>query len=247
MILRLLILSLLLSACAKETDPQRIVDRAIDAHGGDHLNQVKIEFDFRGRRFTIMLDGGLFQYQREWQDSTGQIRDVLNNDGVYREVDGRRIEPTPELRRSIESGVNSVCYFVLLPFRLNDPAVRKHYLGTAVLEGEPYHKVEVSFRKEGGGRDYEDRFVYWFHRERYTMDYLAYGFHVDDGGTRFRESLSSRVVGGIRFDDYRNYTSPLFPDPTDTIERYDSLFAVGAVEHVSDIILENVRVSELRP
>ena len=236
---------LLFLSCGDDTDPQKIVDRAISAHGGKEMKHVEIEFDFRGRHFTILQDGGRFQYQREWSDSTGRIRDVLNNDGVYREVDGSRAELSPRLRRSIESGVNSVAYFVLLPFRLNDSAVRKRYIEAATIGDEPYHEIEVTFEREGGGRDYDDRFVYWFHRDRHTMDYLAYGFHVDDGGTRFREAVNVRVIGGIRFADHINYTSSLLPSPTDSVETYDDLFESGRLEHLSDILLENISVRKL--
>ena len=75
---------------------------------------------------------------------------------------------------------------------LGDPAVQPRYLGVDTLQGEPYHEIEVTFRQDGGGRDYEDRFIYWIHPERHTMDYLAYGFHIDDGGARFREATQER-------------------------------------------------------
>jgi hypothetical protein len=233
-------------SCGDESDPQKIINRAISTHGGEDTRHVEIEFDFRGRHFTILQDGGRFQYEREWSDSTGRIRDVLSNEGVYREVNGKRVDLSTRLRRSVESGVNSVSYFVLLPFRLNDAAVRKRYLEATTLRGEPYHEIEVTFEKEGGGRDYDDRFVYWFHRDRHTMDYLAYGFHIDDGGTRFRKAVNVRVIGGIRFADHVNYTSALFPSPTDSVENYDDLFERGRVEHLSDIVLENVEVRQLR-
>jgi hypothetical protein len=232
----------LLAACAAESDPQAIVDRAIEAHGGDVLRHSIVSFDFRGRHFQAARDGGRFTYERRFTDSTGSIRDVLTNDDLYREVDGRRVVLTEERLRSVERGVNSVLYFALLPFNLNDPAVQKRYLGATEIEGEPYHEVEVTFRQEGGGRDYQDRFVYWFHARRHTMDYLAYTFEEDGGGTRFRKALNPRTVGGVRFADYANYTADTLGR---AIERYDDLLPTGTLTPFSAIVLENIRVQPL--
>ena len=243
----LLLGSLLLGACASspDADPQAIVDRAIAAHGGERLDRAEVEFDFRGRHFTVTRDDGQFTYARTYTDSTGaDVRDVLTNDGVYREVDGERVALSEEERLGVESGVNSVVYFALLPYFLNDPAVQKRYLGEASVEGEPYDKVEVTFRKEGGGQDYEDRFVYWFHRDRHTMDYLAYTFHVNGGGTRFRQAVNPRTVGGVRFADYLNGGADTLGTP---IERYDEMLAAGEIDSISEIRLENIEVRPLAP
>jgi hypothetical protein len=234
-----LTLFLFLSACATGPDAQAIVDRAIRTHGGQVLRSAVVEFDFRDRSFRATRDGGIYRYERMFADTSGRIHDIMTNDSLYREVDGVRVPLTDAQRRSIESGVNSVIYFALLPFNLNDPAVRKQYLEEAVVEGEPYHKIEVTFDQEGGGRGYEDRFVYWIHRDRYTMDYLAYRFYEDQGGTRFRRAVNPRVIGGVLFADYENFTADTLEE---AIEGYDEILEAGALRLVSRIDLENIRV-----
>ena len=241
--LALLLALLVLPACRTTTEAEAIVARAIEAHGGDVLRHSRVTFDFRGRSFSATHDGGLFRYERTFRDSTGLVHDVLANDTLYREVDGARVDLTDAQRRSVESGVNSVIYFALLPFKLDDPAVQTRYLDSTRVRGEPYHEIEITFAREGGGRGYRDRYVYWFHRDRHTMDYLAYAFEEDGGGTRFRETLGTRTLGGVRFADYRNYTAGTLGT---AIERYDELAGTDALEHVSDVVLENVRVEPLR-
>jgi hypothetical protein len=243
----LLLCAIQWAACTEdEMDPQRIVDRAIDAHGGaDQLDGAIIQFDFRDRRFTLRHDGGHFRYERTFPDSSVRIHDVLANDGVYREIAGDRIVLSDSMRRSVTSGVNSVAYFALLPFKLNDPAVKKRYLGADSVRQEPYHKVEITFEQERGGRAYEDRFVYWFHRDRHTMDYFAYDFEEDGGGTRFREAVRPRRIDGLLFVDYINYMSDLIPSPGDSIEHYDRALEAGNVRVLSEINLENISVKPI--
>lgn len=242
-----------LAACGGEPSEQTPVDnkaaeivrQAVLAHGGEHADRVKIGYDFREYRYAIILDGGFFQYERERPDSAGYIRDVLNNDGFYREIDGVRINLPEERAARYAFSLNAVSYFVLLPFKLTDDAVQASYLGETTVKDEPYHEVEVTFRQEGGGLDYQDRFVYWFHRDRHTMDYFAYDFDTDDSGTRFREAYNARTVGGIRFQDYLNFTSTVIAEPGDPIEQMDSLLDAQELDTVSVIEKTGVVVEEI--
>lgn len=228
--------------CDRRPLEQLVVDRAIEVHGGEHLDGKIIEYDFREYHYTFKLDGGLFHYERSRMDTAGFLRDVLTNDGFYREIGGERIDLPEERIEAYSASVNSVAYFALLPFKLNDEAARKRYLGEEQIDGETYHEIEITFRPEGGGRDYQDRFVYWFHRDDYTMDYLAYDYVSDEGGTRFRKAVNPRTIGGIRFQDYENYRSMEIDRPGDPIERMDDEYDRGTLELVSMIEKTNVTV-----
>lgn len=221
---------------------QRIIDQAVATHGGEALLSSHISFDFRKKRYEVQLNRGQFTYESTGEDSTGAlVHDVLTNDSFTRTADGQPISLSEEDRQRYGNSLNSVVYFVLLPYPLNDPAVSKEYLGEAALKGEPYHKIRVTFSQEGGGSDFNDEYIYWIHQERHTMDYLAYSFEVNGGGTRFREACNVREIEGIRFADYVNYEST-----TDNfaLEDYDQLFEAGKVKELSRISTENVRVKK---
>lgn len=234
-----LFLSVLVISCSSRPDAQSIVDKAIEVHGGDTYKQSYIEFKFRDRTYTVTRDGGRYIYTRELRDSTGVTFDKMDNDGFVRTINGEEVDLSEEEIRNYSNSVNSVVYFALLPYALNDAAVLKEYLGTQEIKGEPYHKVHVSFKPDGGGKDHEDTFVYWFHQDDYTMDYLAYKFHVDGGGIRFRDATKTRMVNGIRFADYDNYKQVEKEVP---LQKYDSLFVNDKLEMVSEINLENIEV-----
>lgn len=232
---------LLVTACepAKLTDPQAIVERAIEAHGGDLIENATVTFTYRDRDYILKRDNGMFHYSRTYTDTTGNVYEVLSNDSLYRAENGSIIELDEERYLALESSMNSITYFFMLPYRLNDPAVIKEYVGETEIEGEPYYEVLVAFEQEGGGRDFEDRFLYWFHQDTFTMDYLAYEFHVDDGGIRFRKADNIRTIDGIRFQDYLNYNSSL--TGTD-LENFDEYFSKGAFELLSEIRKEDIQV-----
>lgn len=217
-----------------------IINQSIAAHGGDKIENSRIAFDFRDRHYISDRQGGQFTYERIWQDTSGdQYRDVLTNEKLYREINGEKVTLTAKDSAAYANSTNSVLYFALLPYYLNDPAVQKSYLGRGDIKGQQYHKIKVTFRQEGGGKDYEDEFVYWIHPEELTMDYLAYNYITDGGGARFREAYNVRHIEGIRFADHVNY-KPL-PD-TRAVETFDHLFNQGQMEELSRIETENIEV-----
>ncbi len=224
-----------------DAESQRIIDAAIAAHGGEHLQKHHIEFEFRSRTYKSIRDGGIFQYERIFIDSSGQhFRDVLTNDGFVRYIDGEVADITDERKKAYSSSVNSVIYFALLPYFLTDPAVQSQYIDEVAIQGEPYHKVKVTFTQEGGGKDYQDEFIYWFHQDRHTMDYLTYNYLTDGGGSRFRQAINPREIGGIRFTDYINYKHP---KETRNIMDFDRLFEAGGLDSLSLIATENIIVN----
>ncbi|MCA1803516.1 MAG: hypothetical protein LC662_13795 [Rhodothermaceae bacterium] len=237
-----LTMAMLLIACSHQEvvpEAQRIIDRSIEVHGGDRYLSSEITFTFRDIDYLARRENGLFSYERRFTGEQGEIHDVYNNAGFTRSING---EPEPlddEYAGRYRRSVNSVIYFALLPYALNDPAVRKNYLGRETIGNSDYHKIEVTFEQEGGGSDFEDVFIYWIHPETYTMDYLAYEFFTDGGGIRFREALNPGEIGGIRFADYNNYRPA-----SETVTVYDTgvAFNEGRLEMVSVISLENVRV-----
>ena len=241
-LISILTLGFLLFSCG-DRQAQRIVDEAISAHGGEAFESMELSFDFRKRHYTATRDNGMFTYTREFTDSTGSIKDVLSNDGFTRYVDGSIIDLPDKRKKAFTSSVNSVIYFALLPFGLNDDAVNKEWIRGTEIGGNRYEVVRVTFDETAGGSDHQDIFLYWFNSETYTMDYLAYTYETDGGGLRFRKAVNPRVVGGIRVQDYINYKPK---DETIPLDSLEPLFVRGELEILSEIRQENVVVDELR-
>ena len=234
---------LILQSCDSSLkDPQEIVDRAIEKAGGERFENLEMEFDLRDRQYKVTRNNGHFSYERIFRDSTYTIHDFLTNDGFSRKINDQPHAVPDSMAVRYNRSVNSVVYFALLPFGLNDAAVNKRLLGEITLEEKPYYKVEVTFDEEGGGEDFEDVFVYWIHQWDLTVDYMSYSFQVNGGGTRFRKAYNVRNVNGIRVADYINY-KPKQPNPA--VQTHDSLFLKHELEELSRIELKNVRVNLL--
>jgi len=234
----------LFASCSSRTEAEKIIDKAIEAHGGDIYDNSKIEFDFRNIHYTIFKAANEFEYIREFSDSTGNVVDLLNNEGFIRTVNGAKIDTlSEEWIGKYSRSVNSVAYFAFLPYGLNDASVFKTSLGETEINGEKYDLIKVTFAEEGGGDDFDDEFLYWIGKEDSIIDFMAYSYHTDGGGVRMREVSAVQEVGGIRFQNYLNLKPA---DESVSVEKMQELYDTGDLELLSEINLENIKVGPLK-
>ncbi|MEO8796070.1 MAG: DUF6503 family protein, partial [Daejeonella sp.] len=231
-----LFLASIFSACSKP-NADSIVNKSIAYHQMDKLKNSTLEFTFRNFRVKAMQKDGRYKYERLFTDSTGKVHDILTNSEFKRLVNDQQVKLDTASEAKYSRSINSLVYFTFLPLKLNDEAVQKKYLGETKIKGKDYYKIEVSFRKEGGGKDFEDVYYYWFDTQDYSMDYLAYSA----GGNRMREVLKQDTVSGIIFQDYINYQSPLGDSITPVI-KYDSLLNAGKLRELSRIEMTDIVV-----
>ena len=241
-LLSILLLTVVIVSCKQRETPltaQAIVDEAIANSCNGNCDHAIIDFTFRDRCYVSKRDGGNYQYERITTDSTGITHDILTNNGFQRYKNDTLVKVPDSMVTRYSNSINSVHYFAQLPYGLNAPAARKEIVGEVIIRGEPYFEIAVNFVKESGGKDFEDKFVFWIHKENYTVDYFAYSYATDGGGIRFREAYNSRIIKGIRFVDYNNFK----PKSLEVaLTDLDDLFEKGELNLLSKIETESVGV-----
>lgn len=242
-LLQIISILLLFVSCKQEKPPltaQEIIDKTIENAGGDAYKQATIAFTFRDTKYSSKQNNGQYELTRTYTDSLGEVRDVLTNMGFERFVNALKITLADSTAAKYANSVNSVLYFVQLPYGLNAPAVKKELVGEAEIEGKKYYEIQVTFAQEGGGAEHEDEYLYWIAQDEFTVDYFAYKFFTDAGGIRFRKAYNPRTINGLRFVDYHNYKV----DPWESVDlkTVDELFEAGKLELLSEIKTEDVSV-----
>lgn len=244
-----ILLLLVLLACAEgagETvvaDRSRvddIIDSAIAFHGGERYDDMRVSFRLRDRDYSIFRKGGNFVYTSQHSGSLGIYKRELSNAGFVESMDGKVLVLTAKDSLSHAESLNSVVYFTLLPYFLNDPAVFKTLDGKDTLNQNIYHRVKVTFAEQGGGVDHDDVYYYWFDVGDYSMDYLAYSFSVNDGGSRFRKAINMRRINGIVFQDFENYKGPA----PDSLEHIAGMYKTGKLKLLSTVNISQISVSK---
>jgi hypothetical protein len=215
---------------------QKIIDKAVEAHGGQLYHSAHYSFLFRENLYTFKNNNNQFYYTKKVIKDNNTFLDELNNGQLSRTKNGDPMVLSEKDMKSAKGAINSVVYFVMLPFKLNDKAVNKTYIEQTIIKNKTYDVIGVTFKKEGGGDDYDDVFHYWINTTTNKIDYLAYKYHVNGGGVRFRRAYNVRNIDGIIFQDYVNYKAK-----KDVVLRdLPTLFEDGKLKELSKIKTEHI-------
>ncbi|MDB4205254.1 deoxyribose-phosphate aldolase [Polaribacter sp.] len=221
---------------------EQIIDKAILFSGADKIGNSEVSFKFRDKEYAAIRKNGYFQLSRTLTKDSASIKEVITNNGFQRLI-YKKVVKVPDSMVSVYSNaINSVHYFSVLPFGLKDKAVRKKLLKPTNLKGKEYYKIEVTFSENGGGEDFEDVFIYWIGKEDFLIDYLAYSYHTNGGGKRFRVLKEACLKNGVRFVDYLNY-KPL--NSAVNLIDIDVEYERNQLKKVSEVILEDIKVKFL--
>lgn len=248
--LYLVLLGLVLYNCKEEKSiieltADEIVTKSIEKAGGKLFENSVVRFDFRDKFYVARRYKGQFSLIRMFKDNNDSVFDLLTNNDFDRFINDSRVILEDSMKAKFSASVNSVHYFSVLPYGLNAEAVNRTLLGSEKIRNKDYYKIKVTFNPDGGGEDYEDVFVYWFERENFKVEYLAYSYNEEDGlGMRFREAYNERYIEGIRFVDYNNYKAE-----NNTLELFDlgKAFEEDKLKLLSKIELQNIEVDLLKP
>jgi len=225
-------------SCHSGPSAEEIIQQSILSSGGDAYENSTIAFDFREHRYLVIRSKGEWEMRRIKRDSSNIQLDRYSSDNFGRFVNGKMVELPDSMIFKYKESINSVFYFALLPYKLDDVAVISKRLEDETIEGKAYYKIEIRFQEEGGGEDFQDVFIYWFDHSDYSLDYLAYSYETDGGGLRFRKAYNERVIEGIRFVDYVNYKAPKDMELESLAEKFEAV----ELEELSRIELENIKV-----
>lgn len=214
------------------TEAEQLINKAIEAHGGDLYKKADYSFVFRQKQYRFTNNDENYTYSVEFTDENNLItKDKLTNETFTRTSNGALATLSKEDQDKYSAALNSVIYFTLLPYKLNDASVFKKYIEQTTIKGVSYAVIQVTFSEDGGGEDHEDVYHYWINETTNKIDYLAYNYHVNGGGARFRTAFNSRVIDGITFQDYINWEAP-YEIPLKDIP---ALYEKGELREVSRI------------
>ena len=230
---------ILLTACS-ESKEKDIIKKCIAAHGGDAYQELHASFKFRDMSYEIENNHGLYAYTRYQKDSSGlTVKDILTNEGFQRFVDNQAVSLPDSMVSKYSQSVNSVAYFFLLPFGLEQENVWKTYKGETIIGSQKYHEIHVAFDPEKGGVDHQDEYIFWINTESYTLDYFAYNYETNGGGSRLREATKRHNIKGFIFQDYNNYGLETKEVKLSTLP---SILNRGDLPLLSTIENENIKV-----
>lgn len=224
------------------TKVETILEKTLKAHGDSLYITADYLFEFRGNTYQFKNTKDTVIYIKTIKNGNSVQMDQLKNGKFSRVIDGQEVKLDSKAISSATGSLNSVLYFATLPHKLTDAAVIKTYIGETTIRDNNYDLLKITFKQEGGGEDFDDVFMYWIHQDSHTIDYLAYSYHVNKGGIRFRSAYNRRNIEGILFQDYVNYKADL----NTPLESLGKLYEDGKLEEMSKIETESVRSLKIK-
>lgn len=213
-----------------------IVDRAIEAHGGKLYDNADYSFVFRGTKYRFQNNETTYAYSSEIQKGDSLIKNVMTADKFERSINSNLQALNKEKTSQYSEALNSVIYFAMLPYKLQDASVNRKFIEETTIKDKQYDVVRVTFGQDGGGKDFDDEFHYWINKQTHKIDYIAYNYRTNNGGVRFRTAFNTRVIDGITFQDYINYEAPL----ETPLKDLPILYEQGKLKEVSQILTETI-------
>ena len=240
---KIILLFLILVSCSNSShiSTSQIINKSIKAHGWDQ-DDFSIVFDFRDYQYELKRKNKFYSFQRTTKKEGNVVKDLMSSKKkLKRFINDKSVELSDSMTNVFSNSLNSVMYFFQLPRPLKDEAVITKYLGLAKIFNEKYWTIKVTFKENGGGKDYQDEFRYWININNGQIDYLAYNYLTEGGGTRFRQAVNKQLNQGFIFQDYINFK------PNVKFVSLDSLpilFEAGNLIKVSNIKNKNIRVTK---
>ena len=234
------LLCIFLLGCSSEYSKEKqIIEKSVQVYGWNQ-KEFSIVFDFRDYKYKLTRKPNFFSYQRSTVKKGVLVRDVMtSNSKLKRYLDENPFILSDSLTDIYSNSLNSVMYFFQLPRPLNDPAVIANYNGEKAISNKVYWTLKVKFQEKDGGKDFQDEFRYWIDPKSGYIDYLAYSYLTDGGGTRFRKAKNVRENNGFIFQDYTNFRPVKKFTPLDSLP---ILYEKGKLILVSEIENKNIKV-----
>jgi hypothetical protein len=229
-----ILLLVILSCEEKPLSSDTVIENSLMYHGGTAYDTLAVHFQFRDKAYKVQLKEGAYSYRRIFKDTLdNKIIDLLTNNGFFREINDSSTSISTKDSSAYANALNSVQYFALLPYGLQQPAVHSELLATQNIAGKEYYAVNVNFSKSNGGKDFDDEFIYWIDKKDFSMDYFAYKYNTDGGGIRFRKAYNVRTINGVVFQDYENYQV----EKGTELLQIPELYSAGGLKLLSQIAL----------
>jgi len=213
-----------------------IAEEVMEALGGQeswHATRY-IRFSFFGFR-THYWDKSTGRHRVSWTDrESGQSHVVLMNlnTGEGRAyTDGTEITDAEALNRFLERArgawINDT-YWLLMPYKLQDPGVDLAYAGEEVVDGIVYDKLHLSFNDVGNTPG--DEYWAYINRETRLMDKWVYLLQL-------REGQDERSRGEWKWNDWRSYGGIMLSAERERMDgQKRSHEDVAVFEHVDDVV-----------
>jgi hypothetical protein len=184
---------LLAFGCTKHLTVNDIIDKSINAYGGQKVLNSNIQFDFRKKHYQAKYHNNRYELTRSFSDSTGNYVDILNNDGFTRTYNATLVSLNEEWKGKYSRSINSVIYFFRVPFNMKDGAVIPELIDQNTFYVD---YMAYSYSTSGGGKRFRETINQRDVNGLHVVDYINY--EPEDMGVAIEEYDKYFLEDGLK-------------------------------------------------
>ena len=227
-----------------QLDGKTLLNKAIEAHGGDLFKQSTVAFELNNYEFQFTRDGYNYDYSMTRANDTLIATMRAFNGGMEYTENGAVSTQGARMDNIVRNRVNSVAYEFYIPYDFTTNDVVQTYLGDEFMRGRKYHKVKITFKTPEGGTPDLRAFVLWIDAETFEIDFVAKENDSASGRKQFSAAAYKRRVGGMLFSDFEIYQTP-GRNREVSIDSIGMAYGAGAMQRVTVTTYKNITVTPL--
>ena len=180
-----LFLLLVVFGCEQPLDPDTIIEKSVETHGGWESYYNLDVVNYR-KQYDLFLENGSLERSFDQKHSTHinptYKNEIVRTDGSILTFDGSQISKSlNDSMVQVTSGdtglIHSSFYVLAQPFKLMDPVALKTYEGIdTIFNGKAAHVVKIEYEEEG-----KENHPWWYYFD--LDDFRLIGNMVDHNGS----------------------------------------------------------------
>jgi hypothetical protein len=199
---------LLLNSCGdtkQELDALTLLDKSIEASGGEHFYNSVSTFVVNQFNYTVQRNGIEQHLIVTSEARNTRYRAEFNKGQRTYYVDDSLVSNTGLNTRFIDVNLEGFIYLLSVPHLLKTNASIYERKPDVVIQKKTYYTVKVTFTVVEGLP--QNEFYLYIDPETFLVDFFAANYELAKGTNNFYRMVNRREVNGLSYFDYYSFTA----------------------------------------
>ena len=232
---------LLINSCVdsqQELDAQTLLDKSIDASGGEDFYNSVSTFVVNQFNYTVKRNGTDQHLIVTSEARNTRYRAEFNKGQRTYYVNDSLVSNTGLNTRFIDVNLEGFIYLLSVPHLLKTNASIYERMPDVVIQKKSYYTVKVSFTVVEGLP--QNEFYLYIDPETFLVDFFAANYDLAKGTNNFYRIVNRQEVNGLSYFDYYSFTAE---SEDITLESLYKSFNALTIREINYVQLKDIQVS----
>lgn len=189
---------------AEELSAEFILDKSIEASGGEDFFHSTITFSIDDLDYELKRDGLLTDFSlTKVADTVTYFSTYKGGLMTYYENDVE-IPESMQSRKFLDARLDGFTFLTSIPHVFKENAVILERQDDVMIQQKPYHSLKITYKHQ---QDIEEKntFFLYINPSSYIVEFIAFKFDLYQHFPNFQRLYNHRKINGILFSDYFSF------------------------------------------